>query len=78
MEAKIRVLYFAAAAEAAGTAEEMFTAADTESLRRQMTEKHPALSSVPYRMALNKSLLKGETRLNTNDVIAILPPFQGG
>ena len=78
MEANIRVLYFAAAAEAAGTTEELFTAADTESLRRQLTERHPALASVPFRMALNKSLLKGDTLLNANDVIAILPPFQGG
>jgi molybdopterin converting factor small subunit len=78
MDAKVKVLYFAAAAEAAGTTVELFTAADTESLRRQMTEIHPALASVPYRMALNKTLLKGEARLNTNDIIAILPPFQGG
>ena len=78
MEANIRVLYFAAAAEAAGTMEELFTAADTESLRRQLTERHPALASLPYRMALNKTLLKGDAPLNTNDIIAILPPFQGG
>ena len=78
MEPMIKVLYFAAAAEATGSVEELFTAADTESLRRQMTAKHPALASVPYRMALNKTLLKTDVPLNTNDIIAILPPFQGG
>lgn len=78
MEAKVKVLYFAAAAEATGSAEELFTAADTESLRQQLISRHPALSSIPYRMALNKTLLKGESLLNTNDIIAILPPFQGG
>ena len=78
MEAKVKVLYFAAAAEATGLTEELFTAEDTQSLRRQLTARHPALSSIPYRMALNKTLLKGDNRLNTNDIIAILPPFQGG
>jgi len=78
MEAEVKVRYFAAAAEAAGTTGELFTAADTVSLRRQLTARHPALASIPYRMALNKTLLKGEALLNTNDIIAILPPFQGG
>jgi molybdopterin converting factor small subunit len=78
METKVKVLYFAAAAEATGSTEELFTAADTESLRRQLTAKYPALTSIPYRMALNKTLLKGDAPLNTNDIIAILPPFQGG
>lgn len=78
MEAEVKVLYFAAAAEATGSTEELFTAADTASLSRQLTAKYPALTSIPYRMALNKTLLKGEATLNTNDIIAILPPFQGG
>lgn len=78
MEAKVKVLYFAAAAEATGSTEELFTAADSESLRRQLIAKYPALASIPCRMALNRTLLKGEARLNTNDIIAILPPFQGG
>jgi molybdopterin converting factor small subunit len=78
MGSTVKVLYFAAAAEAAGTNEELFTAADTESLRRQLTDRHPALAAVPFRMAINKTLLKGEARLNANDIIAILPPFQGG
>jgi len=78
MEAKVKVLFFAAAAEATGSTEELFTSTDTESLRRQLMAKYPALTSIPYRMAHNKTLLKGDAPLNTNDIIAILPPFQGG
>jgi molybdopterin converting factor small subunit len=78
MVAKVKVLYFAAAAEAAGATEELLTADDTRSLRRQLTDKYPALAAIPFRMALNKTMLKGEAQLTTNDIIAILPPFQGG
>ncbi len=74
----VRVLFFGAAAEAAGRTEESFTAQDTAALRRQLTEKYPALAGIPFRMALNKTLLKEESVLKINDIIAVLPPFQGG
>lgn len=74
----VRVLYFGSAQEIAGKAAEGFNAGDTASLRRQILEKYPAMNALPFRMALNRSLLREETALGENDIIAILPPFQGG
>jgi molybdopterin converting factor small subunit len=78
MAENIKVLYFGAAKDAAGKAEEMFAADDTDSLGKLLTDRYPALSSIPFRMAQNRTLLKGNSVLNESDVIAILPPFQGG
>ena len=77
MAAEVRVLYFGAAQDAAGRTEEQLTAGDTASLRNQLISKYPALNQIPFRMALNKTLLKEESALRKSDIIAILPPFQG-
>lgn len=74
----VKVLYFGEAQDVAGRSEEMLTTTDTASLRKQLTEKYPAMRSIPFRMALNRRLLNEESMLNKNDIIAILPPFQGG
>jgi len=78
MEPEVKVLFFGAAQEAVGKTEEMFNAGDTESLKGLLAARYPAISHIPFRMALNRSLLKEKTVLKKNDVIAILPPFQGG
>ncbi len=74
----VKVLYFGEARDVAGRSEEMLITTDTASLRKQLTEKYPAMRSIPFRMALNRRLLNEESMLNKNDIIAILPPFQGG
>ncbi|MCU0457518.1 MAG: MoaD/ThiS family protein [Bacteroidales bacterium] len=78
MEAEVRVLFFGAAQEATGRTEETFRAGDTASLRRIITDKYPSLAIIPFRLALNRTMLKDDSDLEKNDVIAILPPFQGG
>ncbi len=78
MGTEIMVLFFGKAEVAAGRREETFTAEDTAALRRQLLDKYPAMAGIPFRMALNKTILKEESALNKNDIIAILPPFQGG
>jgi molybdopterin converting factor small subunit len=78
MGTEVMVLFFGKAEVAAGRREETFTAEDTAALRRQLLDKYPAMAGIPFRMALNKTILKEESALNKNDIIAILPPFQGG
>ncbi len=78
MEAEVRVLFFGPAQEVTGRTEEMLCAGDTASLRRILAGKYPKLTLIPFRMALNRTLLKEDSVLEENDVIAILPPFQGG
>ena len=74
----VKVLYFGAAQEMAGRASEEFAAGDTAALRRVILEKYPAMRNLAFRVALNRILLKEESLLRENDVIAILPPFEGG
>ncbi|MFZ2285753.1 MAG: MoaD/ThiS family protein [Bacteroidales bacterium] len=74
----VKVLYFGAARDIAGKADEVFNAGDTASLRKEIFTKYPAMQSVSFRIALNRNLLRDEAVLVENDVIAILPPFHGG
>lgn len=78
MKAEVRVLYFGAAQEATGKSEETIMAGNTASLRNQLISRYPALKQIPFRMALNRTLLKGDSGLQKSDTIAIMPPFQGG
>lgn len=78
MSIKVRVLYFGTAQEIAGKADEELNAGDTASLRREIFDRYPSMRNISFRMALNRTLLREESDLRDNDLIAILPPFQGG
>lgn len=78
MSTVVKVLYFGAAQELAGKSSEELNTVDTVSLRRIILEKYPAMQNISFRMALNRNLLRDESVLIENDVIAILPPFRGG
>jgi molybdopterin converting factor small subunit len=78
MSATVKVLYFGAATEMAGRAEEEIVASDTTMLRREILARYPAMKGLTFRMALNRVLLKEESLLKENDIVAILPPFEGG
>ncbi|MCI0522529.1 MAG: MoaD/ThiS family protein [Bacteroidales bacterium] len=74
----VRVLYFGVAREITGKAEEELNAADTGSLKLIIALNYPEIRSVPFRLALNGTLLKEEVSLENGDKIALLPPFAGG
>jgi len=78
MSSQVTVLYFGAAQEITCKPAEALNAGDTASLRKAIIEKYPAMSTVSFRMAVNRSLLREESVLREKDVVAILPPFQGG
>lgn len=78
MAAEVKVLYFGAAEEATGKSEEVLMADDTASLRSQIIALYPVMARIPFRMALNKTMLREESGLKESDIVAILPPFQGG
>jgi len=78
MEVRIKVLYFGPAREITGTDSEEFVAADTSSLRSMVLNKYPRMAALPFLLALNSRMLKEETFLKDNDIVAILPPFEGG
>lgn len=78
MEVRIKVLYFGPAREITGTDMEEFTAGDTSSLRGMILGKYPRMAALPFLLALNSRMLKEESLLKDNDIVAILPPFEGG
>lgn len=77
-EGTVKVLFFGAAQMATGAREEVVMAEDTVSLRRMLILKYPQLARIPFRMALNMTMLREDSVVKQGDIIAILPPFQGG
>ena len=51
---------------------------DTDSLTTILNERYPELARSKYMMAVDKKLVKGNTLLNNNSTVALLPPFSGG
>jgi molybdopterin converting factor small subunit len=78
MAAAVTVLFFGAAREITGIEAEDYSASDTAELRGQILKRYPGLGKISFRMAQNRVLLKEDTELKGNDIIAILPPFEGG
>ena len=52
--------------------------ADTDSLTREMTKRFPSLSGAKFIVAVNKEVISGNTILQNNSTVALLPPFSGG
>jgi sulfur-carrier protein len=52
--------------------------ADTEALLQLLFEKYPALKEKKFKIAVNKKMIEEKTMLQSNDEIALLPPFSGG
>lgn len=51
---------------------------DTEQLSKHIETKFPQLTSMKYKLAVNKKLVQTNTKINNNDSVAIMPPFSGG
>jgi molybdopterin synthase catalytic subunit len=79
----IRVLYFAAAREAAGTSAEELAAAGFESvaaLRRALAAGHPELAAIlpRCRIAVGEELAGEDTPVPDRAEVAVVPPVAGG
>jgi len=74
---EIRIIAFGRIAEITGK-ELMLTASDTDTLKQQLAGKFPQLSDMKYAVAVNKKMTEGNTELNTNDTVALMPPYSGG
>jgi sulfur-carrier protein len=51
---------------------------DTDQLVKTMNEKFPAFTDAKYVIAVNRKVINGNTNLQENNTIALLPPFSGG
>jgi molybdopterin synthase sulfur carrier subunit len=49
-----------------------------DELRKQLERRFPRLAGVRYMVAVNKKMISGETTLQGDEAIALMPPFSGG
>ncbi|MGP3534655.1 MoaD/ThiS family protein [Microbacterium sp. RD1] len=76
----IRIRYFAAAAERAGTDAEERGEASLVALRAALTAEHPALGDILPRCAVlvDGARADSDVALPDGAVVDVLPPFAGG
>jgi molybdopterin synthase sulfur carrier subunit len=74
----VKIRSFGQLTEVTGTAELLIEAVDSDLLRVQLIESFPELAGRNFAIAINKQLVRENTRLEENDVVALLPPFSGG
>ncbi|MDQ3238326.1 MAG: molybdopterin converting factor subunit 1 [Actinomycetota bacterium] len=78
----VRVLFFGAAADRAGTREtEILTdAATVDEVWKALEERHPGLSPMrgTLAFAVNGEYARGEDPVSPGDEVAVLPPVSGG
>lgn len=78
----ITLKYFGLLAEIANCNEEQMVLDDDVNtllgLKSAIENRFPAFQKTAYSIALNQSLTNEDSPLNTQDVVAFLPPFAGG
>jgi molybdopterin synthase sulfur carrier subunit len=51
---------------------------DTDQLQQMLADQYPLLTTVNYRVAVDRQLVDKNTNLSGNSTVALLPPFSGG
>jgi len=51
---------------------------DTNTLVKQVHELYPLLAVNKYVIAVDRKIISGNTILNDNSTVALMPPFSGG
>jgi MoaE-MoaD fusion protein len=78
----VRILYFAACREPAGTSSEELDVGGrrVDDVVRAIVEKHPGLSKIAprCRVAVNQSFARGDDVVPDGAEVALVPPVAGG
>ena len=74
----LKVIMFGRLADIAGNSVSVDDVNDTDNLMAVLEKIYPALTGAKYVVAVNKKLIKGNTSLDKNSEVALLPPFSGG
>lgn len=53
-------------------------ARDTDSLTASLTSRYTALDGRKFLVAVNNKIVKKNTALGEQDVVALMPPYSGG
>jgi len=78
---KLRVMYFARLRDLVGTSDEMvvYSGKTLDGLVRSLFKTHPGLSNAGEIMfAVNEEFAPPSATLKDGDVVALLPPLNGG
>lgn len=73
----LQIIAFGQIAEITGK-ELIVSAQDTESLKKILVQKFPALSDKKFEIAVNKKMIVENVKLTKNDIVALMPPYSGG
>ncbi|MGH9877354.1 MAG: molybdopterin converting factor subunit 1 [Nitrososphaerales archaeon] len=79
--ASVKVKLFASSRELVGENEIKISLPDQTTvgnLRRKIVEMYPALSEIPFVVAVNHKVSDDSTIISNSDEVAILPPVSGG
>jgi molybdopterin synthase sulfur carrier subunit len=76
---RVKVLFFGILADKAGFSSLVVEKTyNLNELMKNLKTRFPFLEKSPYAVAVNQVVVRGNTKLNDNDEIALLPPFAGG
>jgi molybdopterin synthase sulfur carrier subunit len=51
---------------------------NTDQLIKKLVSLYPDLYGMDYAIAINNQIVRGNSRLQNDDVVSLLPPFSGG
>ena len=74
----IKIILFGKLADIAGSSVSVDNISDTDSLITALQKTYPAFTDAKYIIAVDKQVINGNTTLNKNSTVALLPPFSGG
>jgi molybdopterin synthase sulfur carrier subunit len=76
---QVKVLFFGSLTDITGCSSlDIADILDTEQLQQQLAAQYPALAKAKYGLAVNKRMITGNTQLQQQDTVALMPPFSGG
>ena len=74
----VKVILFGKLGDIAGSSVSVTNVPDTDALIAVLHKDYPALTDAKYVIAVDKQVIKENTALNKNSMVALLPPFSGG
>ena len=76
---EMKVVVFGVLTDVIGTsAFEMDAPKDSDALLQNLFSEYPFLKNYKFQIAVNSEKVEGNRLLNSNDEIALLPPYSGG
>ena len=78
---RIKIKYFGLFQEIVGKSEEelqLENSQGTEELAQLLKDKYNIKEELSFRLAVNHALIKGNSKLEESDEVAVLPAFAGG